>query len=134
MDDYKTMLENAYKQMPEVNKKKERFEIPKTHTFREGKATVLSNLKKIAKALNRNEEHMVKFLLRELGTAGRLEKEQGYFQGNFTRDESDRAIQSYVNHYVSCANCNSYDTHFEKQDRVLLVRCEACGAHKSVRK
>jgi translation initiation factor 2 subunit 2 len=35
--------------------------------------------------------------------------------------------------FVICSECNRPDTHLVKQGRELLIRCDACGAFRSVK-
>ena len=43
-------------------------------------------------------------------------------------------IKSYVEDYVICSECGKPDTRLVKDDRVMLLRCDACGSHRPVRK
>src|SRR5690606_27885293 len=69
---YEDMLSNAYKQMPDSVKNKERFVIPLVKGHLEGNKTVISNLKDIVQTLGREQDHVVKFLLKELAAPGEI--------------------------------------------------------------
>ena len=43
-------------------------------------------------------------------------------------------IKSYIEDYVICSECGKPDTRLVKDDRVMLLRCDACGGHRPVRK
>jgi translation initiation factor 2 subunit 2 len=120
--------------MPATKGTKERFQIPVPRIFYEGKTTVLDNFASIADALNRDPDHLMKFLLQELGTAGKIEGHRGIFQGKFTEQAIQNQIEAYVDEYVICTECKLPDTHLIKSDRVLMLKCDACGAHRPVRK
>jgi translation initiation factor 2 subunit 2 len=134
MDDYLAGLERAMKKMPATRDTKERFVIPQPRVFYEGKTTVLENFRAIADTLNREPDHLMKYLLQELGTAGKIEGQRGIFQGKFTEQAMSRQIESYFEEYVVCTECRLPDTHLTKSDRVLMLKCDACGAHRPVRK
>jgi translation initiation factor 2 subunit 2 len=134
MDDYLAGLERAMKKMPATRDTKERFVIPASRVFYEGKTTVLENFRAIADTLNRDPDHLMKYLLQELGTAGKIEGQRGIFQGKFTEQAMARQIESYFEEYVVCTECRLPDTHLTKSDRVLMLKCDACGAHRPVRK
>jgi translation initiation factor 2 subunit 2 len=134
MDDYLAGLERAMKKMPAIRDTKERFVIPQPRVFYEGKTTVLENFRAIADTLNREPDHLMKYLLQELGTAGKIEGQRGIFQGKFTEQAMARQIESYFEEYVVCTECRLPDTHLTKNDRVLMLKCDACGAHRPVRK
>ncbi len=120
--------------MPAAKGTKERFQIPVPRIFYEGKTTVLDNFSAIADALNRDPDHLMKFLLQELGTAGKIEGHRGIFQGKFTEQAIQNQIAAYVDEYVICSECKLPDTHLIKSDRVLMLKCDACGAHRPVKK
>jgi len=120
--------------MPAAKGTKERFQIPVPRIFYEGKTTVLDNFAAIADALNRDPDHLMKFLLQELGTAGKIEGHRGVFQGKFTEQAIQNQIAAYVDEYVICSECKLPDTHLIKSDRVLMLKCDACGAHRPVKK
>ncbi len=133
MRSYEELLERAYRLMPEKVIRRERFEIPKISVQREGNRTIIKNFSSIAKAINRNEEHIYKYLVRSLGTAGVIESGRLILQGKFTDKEIRKEIEDYVKTYVLCKECGSPDTEFVKEERILFVKCLACGAKHSVK-
>ncbi len=119
--------------MPEKVIKRERFEIPKISVQKEGNRTIIKNFGTIAKAINRSEEHLYKYLVRSLGTAGVIEAGRLTLQGKFSDKEIRKEIEDYVKTYVLCKECGSPDTEFVKEERILFVKCLACGAKHSVK-
>ena len=134
MEDYMKGLERAMNRLPASRGTEDRFVIPPPKIFYEGKATVLENFASIADALNRDPDHLMKFILQEMGTAGKIEGQHAVFQGRFTEQSLERHIDSYVQEYVICSECHRPDTQLIRSDRVLMLKCEACGAHRPVRK
>jgi len=130
---YEELLEKAYAEMPEEVTRRERFEIPRVKVQREGNRTIIKNLGQIAKTLNRSEDHLYKYMVKSLGTAGILESGRVILQGKFTEDEVQKELDGYVKEYVLCRECQSPDTEFKKEERVLFVKCLACGAKHPVR-
>jgi translation initiation factor 2 subunit 2 len=122
------------KKMPDTKGPKERFVMPTPKVYYEGKTTVLENFGTIADAFDRDPEHLFKYLLQEMGTAGKIEGHRGVFQGKFPEQAVVRQIDSYFEEYVACSECRLPDTHLIKSDRVLMLQCDACGAHRPVRK
>ena len=134
MKSYEELLERAFEELSKKEVvRKERFEIPRVSVIREGARTTLKNFSQIAKALNRSEEHLYKYLVKSLGTAGFIDNGRLVLQGKFTEDEIQREINDYVKLYLLCKECNSPDTEFIREERVLMVRCLACGAKHPVR-
>ena len=51
---------------------------------------------------------------------------------SFSEDDNYK-IKEYIDTYVICSECNRPDTHLVKQGRTTLIRCDACGAFRSVK-
>jgi len=134
MNDYLENLDRALKQVPEIKGSGERFVVPEPKLLTEGKTTVLENFASIVDKLNREPEHILKFLLRELGTAGKIDGSRAIFQRRLTTGVLTELINAYVKEYVTCSECGRPDTHLIKSERVLTLRCDACGAHRPVTK
>ncbi len=134
MNDYLANLDRALKQLPEIKGSGERFVVPEPRLLTEGKTTVLENFAAIADKLNREQEHLFKFLLRELGTAGKIDGPRAIFQRKLTSGIVTELINAYVKEYVTCSECGRPDTHLMKSERILTLRCDACGAHRPVTK
>ena len=126
-------MEKAIEELPKEIKMAERFEIPKAVVQREGNKTIIKNFSQIAKTINRSEEHLYKYIVKSMGTAGLLESGRVILQGKFSKDEVQKEIDNYVKSYVLCRECNSPDTEFVREERVLMTRCLACGAKHPVK-
>lgn len=130
--DYKVLLSRAKKELPEPTSTGERWEIPKVDLMTEGRTTVLRNLEDILGKLRRDQNHLVTYLLRELGTAGDASSGRLIFQGNIPPKNVQDRIDAYAKIYVICSECGRPDTHLTKEERTTLLQCEACGAHKPI--
>jgi translation initiation factor 2 subunit 2 len=131
--DYKEMLKRARSQLPLETLEHKRFEIPKARSFTIGMRTVIHNFKEISDTLNRDPNHLLKFLSKELATAGTLQATRAVFQGKFTRQTIDRLAKRYVDEFVVCPVCKRPDTKIVKERRFYFIVCEACGARSSTR-
>jgi translation initiation factor 2 subunit 2 len=133
MIDYKSLLKRVWED-ESIRKKEteERFIVPKADVFYEGRTTIIRNFDKIVSVLNRKADHLLKFLLRELGTAGELDGNRAVFQGKILAQQVQDRIDEYVDTYVICQECRRPDTHLIKKDRMLFIRCDACGAVGSI--
>ena len=134
MEEYVNQLDKALKQIPSTKTSDSRFVIPTLKVFIEGKTTIFDNFDVICDYINREQEHVMKFLLNELGTAGKIVGNRVIFQGRFSRDEVERQIQRYMEEYVICWECKKPDSHFEKLERVWVLKCDACGAIRPIMK
>jgi translation initiation factor 2 subunit 2 len=131
--DYEKSLDRAMEMIPKAVSEKERFQIPEAEINVVGNRTTIKNFKAIVSALNRAPEHLIKYLLRELGVAGNMDGNQAVFQGKFSKATVDDRIKRYVEEFVLCRECGGPDTKLVRKDRVHILRCEACGARTAVR-
>lgn len=131
--DYGKLLDRALEQIPKAVFESSRFQIPEAEVSIIGNRTILRNIRGIASALNREPEHLTKYLLRELGAAGNLEGTQAVFQGKFSKTTVDDRVRRYADEFVLCRECGKPDTRLKRRERVYVLRCEACGARSSVR-
>jgi translation initiation factor 2 subunit 2 len=132
MPEYKTLVERARANLPKKVTKHERFQIPSADVLVEGKTTVLRNFGDIVDVIRREPEHLLAYILTELGTAGRLDQRRVIFQGKVTAKSIEDKIQNYVDTYVLCTECMRPDTRLVKEGRVLNIVCESCAAKRPV--
>ncbi|MCL2712850.1 MAG: translation initiation factor IF-2 subunit beta, partial [Methanomassiliicoccaceae archaeon] len=67
-DDYLSLLDRAKNCLPETIEGHERFSLPEIDVLQEGKITVIRNFIDITDKLRRDPQHVLQYLLRELGT------------------------------------------------------------------
>jgi translation initiation factor 2 subunit 2 len=130
--DYDGLLQTAYESLPETVKSGERFEIPKVDVINEGKTTIIRNFIDICEKIRRDPKDVLKFLLKELGTAGDIEGRRAIFKSKISEASIQSRFNSYVETYVICSECGRPDTELIRVDRVLMLKCEACGAIRPV--
>jgi len=133
MEDYEALLKRARDKLPDIISEHQRFQIPVADVIYEGKMTIIRNFIEICDTLNREPEHVLAFLLRELGTAGNLEGRRVIFKGRILESRINERITEYANTYVICSECGRPDTTLVKEGRTLILKCMACGAHRPVR-
>jgi translation initiation factor 2 subunit 2 len=131
--DYNELLKRARSQIPETHIKQERLEIPKIKYTIVGMRTIIFNFKEIADALNRDPQHVLKFLTGEMATAATTQESRAIFQGKFPEDTLVRLLQRYMENFITCPVCKRPDTKIVKEKRLLFLVCEACGAKSSVK-
>jgi translation initiation factor 2 subunit 2 len=131
--DYKEMLERGCSQIPEVASKQERLELPRLFVNTVGMRTIISNFKEVAEALDRDPQHILKFLTREMATAATFQDSRAIFQGKFRGDSFERLLQRYMESFVICPVCKRPDTKIVKEKRLTFLVCNACGARSSIK-
>ena len=83
--------------------------------------------------MDRDPNHVYQFLLNELGTSGTRESSRVMFKGRIPPKRIRGKIVNYVKSYILCNQCNAPDTHFVKEERTTLMKCQACGASRPIR-
>jgi len=131
--EYEKLLERAKKLLPEETHKLERLELPRPICTVVGNRTILQNFKDICTAINRDQQHVLRFLSREMATASSISGARATFQGKFSEESLKRLLNRYVQEFVTCPVCSRPDTKMEKKERILLLVCEACGAKSPLR-
>ena len=132
--DYEASLERAMENVPDIGGEDQRLDIPDAAPQKDGAFTRFTNMGEIADVLGREAEHLHRFIQRELGTSGKFANGRGRYNGNFTQQDFDAAVNAYVDEYVLCSECGLPDTRLVREDRTPMLRCDACGAFRPVTK
>ncbi len=130
---YEELLRRARSQVPEGASKKERLEMPQLYVSTVGMRTTISNFKDISEVLDRDPQHILKFLTREMATAATYHDGRAIFQGKFPRDTFERLLTRYMESFVICPVCKRPDTKIIKEKRLAFIVCNACGAKSSIK-
>ncbi|XP_042475650.1 eukaryotic translation initiation factor 2 subunit beta-like [Macadamia integrifolia] len=119
---------------PELAGDRRRTVMRPPQVLREGtKKTVFVNFMDLCKTMHRQPEHVMNFLLAEMGTSGSLDGQQRLvIKGRFAPKNFEGILRRYVNEYVICNGCKSPDTILSKENRLFFLRCEQCGSGRSV--
>ncbi|WOF16689.1 translation initiation factor IF-2 subunit beta [Methanoplanus sp. FWC-SCC4] len=133
-DPYESLLKQAYSNITEKSGDLGRFTVPAARVYIEGKTTVFENFAEIASTLRREQDHFMKYLLSEIGTAGKIDGNRAVFNGKFDKSQLEKIIDKYTQDYVICSECGKPDTRLVKDGRITLLRCDACGGHRPVKK
>jgi len=130
---YDDLLKRACDQMPEVQAKRERLELPRIMIQTVGMRTIINNFKDISDSLDRDPQHLLKFLTREMATAATFHDNRAIFQGKFRADSFERLLNRYMEGYVVCPVCKRPDTKLNKEKRLSFLVCNACGAKSAIK-
>ncbi|XP_071720621.1 eukaryotic translation initiation factor 2 subunit beta-like [Rutidosis leptorrhynchoides] len=119
---------------PELAGDRRRTVMRPPQILREGtKKTVFANFMDLCKSMHRLPEHVMNFLLAELGTSGSLDGQQRLIiKGRFAPKNFEGILRRYANEYVTCNGCKRQDTVLTKENRLFFLRCEKCGCVRSV--
>ena len=132
--DYESLLKKAREELPEQVYGSERFTIEKVKGHLEGNKTVIINIKQIAKSLDRDPEHLLKYLLRELAAPGRFVRDRVIFGTKVSAKKINKKIAKYASEFVFCSECSKPETKIEEgKAGVMYLKCQACGVKKPVK-
>lgn len=131
-EDYLAMLGRAKDQLPDTMESHERFELPDLDIIQEGKITIFRNFMDVAAKIRRDPDHLLQYLLKELGAPGNIEDRRVVFKAKIRVQDIDERVRDYTETYVICSECGRPDTRMEKDDRTLMLVCEACGARRPI--
>ncbi|CCC81675.1 translation initiation factor IF-2 subunit beta [Thermoproteus tenax] len=129
--EYVDLLERAYKVV--TPRAQRRAEIPKLEVQILPRRTVVVNLGQIAKRLNRDPAHIAKFFQKELATPGSIDGESLVLSGERNPKVVEAVYERYLKYFVICPVCGSIDTVLQREGRVYMLRCTACGATTPVK-
>jgi translation initiation factor 2 subunit 2 len=131
-NDYESLLTKAYEKVKPIEHS-ERFEIPKVQGHVEGSKTILTNLPQIATHIRRDINHLLKFLLKELATSGKIVNGRVILQRKIPSIKINDKVEQYAKEFVICRECKKPDSELIKESPFLFIHCLACGAKHSVR-
>ena len=131
--DYEKMLEKAKAQLPETTTTKERFEIPKAIGHIQGSKTIISNFNQITSILRREPAHLLKYLQRELATPASIDGPRLILGRKINSSLINQKIESYTQTFILCKECGKPDTQLKKEEKVLTLKCTACGAKHPIK-
>ena len=134
MKEYKDILKEVRKNLPEVVLVRERFEIPKVRGHMQGNKTIISNFLQIASTLRRDVNHLLKYVLKELATPGEIKKSGALIIGaKISASRINEKVRKYANEFVLCPECGKPDTQLIQKDDIHHIKCLACGAKNVVK-
>ena len=133
METYEQLLEKAYKSVKIVEKKSDRFEIPKVTGEVSGNNTIITNFTTIASYMRRPLDHFAKFLEKELAVFGRIDNGRLILKTKVNSDRVNEKIQKYAKEFVICQVCGKPDTEMLSEKGIKFKNCLACGAKSPIK-
>ena len=112
---------------------KERFDIPKVTGHIQGNKTIISNFSAMCSLLRRLPEQLLKYLQRELATPAEIKGGRLELGRKISSMQINEKIVRYCQDFVLCKECGKPDTQLMKENRVLFMKCTACGAKHPVK-
>ena len=79
------------------------------------------NFNDVVKALNRPGEHLFQYILDDLGFEGTIDgKDQAKTKARVTQSNLQKVLTKYINDYVNCPNCKSFNNIIKKDQSTRL--------------
>lgn len=126
--EYEKLLERAKEKLPKGIERMERFEMPRVKGHIEGNKTIVNNFLQICSILNREPSHLLKFLQKELATPGEIDSSRLILGRKISSSAINTKIELYAKEFVLCRECKKPDTQMKKENKILMLKCMACGA------
>lgn len=130
---YEELLKKAKKELPEISVERSRFEIPKISGHIEGNKTIITNFLQICDMFHRDPSQLLKYLQRELATPAYIDNQRLILGRKLSSELINKKVEQYAKEFVLCNECGKPDTQLMKQERVLFLKCTACGAKHPIR-
>tara|TARA_B110000495_G_C22985588_1_gene579827 strand:- start:1008 stop:1418 length:411 start_codon:yes stop_codon:yes gene_type:complete len=131
--EYEALLDRARERIPTEISERARWTLPEPQIMIEGANTIFRNFQEVVSQMDRDEDHVFHYMLNELGTSGSREGPRARFKGRIPPKRLKKCVVNYVNTFIKCSQCSAPDTHFIKEDRITLLKCQACGASRPVK-
>jgi len=133
---YDFLLKRAFDLIGQTKPGATKVPIPPPQAFRIGTSkTLWANFPAIAKALHRNPQHLLNFVIVELGTTANLDGSgRVVIKGRFMPKQLESLVRRYLAEYVVCKTCSSRETILKKENRLHFLACQSpmCGSVRSV--
>lgn len=137
--DYYELLEKVYSCLRDDGKAVKdngpKLKLPPIDVSRDGTTkSVWGNFARFADCMNREQQHLMKFVLTELGTSGSLDgSHRLVIKGRFQQKQLETVVRHYVSDYVKCNQCGGNKTTFRREKRLDWICCEGPGGCHSKR-
>lgn len=133
MEDYETLLKEAFDKVKLIQTGGDRFEIPKVEGQVAGKNTIITNIAAIASYIRRPIDHIGKFLQKELAASGKIENDRLVLNTKLSSAKVNDKIVMYTKEFVICPECHKPDTEIVAEKGIKYKHCLACGAKSPIK-
>ena len=133
------LLDRAYKLLKKENKNKKAFIKPEMTNI--NKKSYITNFMIFCNSINREPEHVKKFLIKDMNTdisfirEGNIDSDEDTglkFNNLFRSNQIMNSITNYMKLYVLCELCKSGETNIVKIERINYIQCDNCKAHRAL--
>ncbi|MCS7111878.1 MAG: translation initiation factor IF-2 subunit beta [Ignisphaera sp.] len=130
---YDALLDRAYSRLP-MKRTSKAYDIPSLEVDYVGDHTMVKNFGYVCDRVRREPRITMRFFLKELAMPGSLDERNNLI---IYRRVTSKSLQELYNRfletYVRCSTCGSYDTELGREGKVWYIQCLACGARTYVK-
>ena len=108
--------------------------MPRAILYISKRQITIKNFTDIAKALRREPTQLARYLYKELAMPGFTNNNELALNGKASESLINQRITDFAKEFVLCEECNKPDTNIVKENNVSILKCEACGARRPLRK
>lgn len=130
---YESLLKGAMEKVPKREGSGKRFKVPQVVVEAQGAKTVIRNMAEVASGLRREPEQVGRFIAKEMAAPGSIQNGTFVLQAKASKEMLQKKLEDYIKNFVYCRVCGEPDTKLEKDDRIVFIRCEACGARSAAK-
>ena len=128
--DFDQMLDNVYVELEKTYEKK-KLVISKPEIDTSTTNTYWRNIKKILRQINRNPDHFVDYLNKEIGNVNWLSNSKSdglVIIGKYRKDKINELLKKYLNNYVVCNSCKTSNSSLVKDSNIKKYKfiCKNC--------
>ena len=135
MKPYKEMLEEAYEKLKNktaITTSREVLDIPLPRISYQKNWTIILNAREYSNVFNRDLSLIAKFLQIEFNAPTKVEGNSIVILKKVSMESLKSKMERFAKEFVICPVCKKPDTVLEKRDRILFIKCMACGAESPV--
>ncbi len=130
---YEEMLERLYSRLPS-RRTDVQIEIPQLEVEVVGTHTRVKNFKLVCEIINRDPRLVLRYLLKSMGAKGGLDSDgNAVIHQNVSRASLNKLFEKFIELYVRCPTCHSYQSELTRRGRIWVLKCLGCGAETTVR-
>jgi len=130
---YEMLLDKVYKKLPR-KRTTSQPDIPPLEIEHIGTQTRIKNFKEVCDIIMREPKICARYLLKELAARGTIDS-SGVFTiySKVSTQSINQLFKRFLDTYVRCSTCGSYQTKLIRKGKVWIIRCLACGAETPVK-
>jgi len=132
--DYMWLLDRLYSKLPSKTLTQQTLDIPPLNIVHVGLQTHIKNFKEVCDILLREPRICARYLLKELAARGSIDDSGNFIiYSRVSAHTINTLFKRFLNSYVRCSTCGSYQTKLIRRGKVWIIRCLACGAETPVK-